>query len=41
MCSQRGAYTPVGTARDEDEGGYYQRRCFVRETYDGPVRICR
>ena len=25
----------------DDEGGYYQRRCFIRETYDGPVRICR
>lgn len=27
--------------RFEDEGGYYERRCFIRETYDGPVRICR
>lgn len=24
------------------EGGdYRERRCFIRETYDGPVRVCR
>ena len=23
------------------DGGYRERRCFIRETYDGPVRVCR
>ena len=22
-------------------GGYGERRCFMRETYNGPVRVCR
>ena len=24
-----------------DDGGYGERRCFIRETYEGPVRVCR
>lgn len=44
----RGGYGPGGYAgygyphgpRFYD-GGYHERRCFIRETYDGPVRICR
>ncbi|WP_442916060.1 GCG_CRPN prefix-to-repeats domain-containing protein [Lichenihabitans sp. Uapishka_5] len=24
-----------------EDGGYRPRHCFIRETYDGPVRICR
>ncbi|MCW6513229.1 GCG_CRPN prefix-to-repeats domain-containing protein [Lichenifustis flavocetrariae] len=23
------------------EGGYGERRCFIRETYEGPIRVCR
>lgn len=23
------------------DGGYHERHCFIRETYDGPVRVCR
>jgi hypothetical protein len=45
----RGGYGPGGYAGYGyphrpgfyGDGGYHERRCFIRETYDGPVRICR
>ena len=42
----RGGYAGYGYGyphppRFYDDGGYRERRCFIRETYDGPVRICR